>query len=160
MADTYSSLSDLHHIADLYRQIDSYLESSRYLEDPLDDGASEIFRKQLINDQAYFVLAWGQLEAMIEKACRNVIRHGRSQSDWKNRRIWMLYNPEDRRLSGLSFENRLTLVLEKGSENWKQTVQFYHIRNQIAHGNLGTDRMDVTEAIQDFFKIQSSLACE
>ena len=160
MADTHSSVSDLHHIANLYRQVDSYLESSRYLEDPLDDGASEIFRKQLINDQAYFLLAWGQLEAKIENACRSVIRHGRSQSDWKNRRIWMLYNPEDRRLSGMSFENRLALVLEKGSENWKQTVQFYHVRNKIAHGDLESDRINVTAAIQDFFHIQSSLACE
>ncbi len=45
--------------------------------------------KRLINDQAYFVLAWGQLEADIDKACRH--------------------------LSGLSFENRMTLVPEKGS---------------------------------------------
>ena len=160
MADTHSSVSDLHHIDDLYLQVDSYLESARILEDSLDDSTSKIYRKQRINDQAYFVLAWGQLEAEIEKACRSVIRHGQSQYDWKTRRVWTLYNPEDRRLSGLSFENRLTLVLEKGSENWKRTVQFYHIRNQIAHGKLLIYRIDVRAAIQDFFKIKSSLARE
>ena len=73
---------------------------------------------------------------------------------------WSLYNPDDRRLSGLSFENRLTLVVEKGSDEWRRTMQFYNVRNQIAHGTLLSDRIDVSGEIQEFFRIQSSLVRE
>ena len=104
------------------------------------------------------MLAWGQLEADIEEACREAIREGQSDEEWRHRRAWSLYNPEDRRLSGLSFENRLTLVVEKGSDDWKRTMQLYNVRNQIAHGDLLSGRIDMERVIQDFFRIQSSLA--
>ena len=106
------------------------------------------------------MLAWGQLEADIEEACRDAIRNGQSHEDWRHRRAWSLYNPDDRRLSGLSFENRLTLVLEKGSDDWKRTMELYNVRNQIAHGALLSARIDMQRAIGDFFRIQSSLARE
>ena len=115
------------------------------------DGATtqreRIEHKQRINDQAYFVLAWGQLEADIVDACRSTIRHAQTHGDWRDRRAWTQYNPDDRRLSGLSFENRLTLVLEKRSENWKKVSQHYSIRNQIAHGRLRSQRIDVSRVI-------------
>ena len=155
-------MSDLQAIAAVYEQVDLHIESLRDAE----DGAGEelapdrIDQDQMINDQAYFVLAWGQLEADIEEACREAIRDGQSYEDWRYRRAWSLYNPDDRRLSGLSFENRLTLVLEKGSDDWKRTMQLYNVRNQIAHGTLLSDRIDMARVIRDFFRIQSSLTRE
>ena len=120
-------MSDLQAIAAVYEQVDQQLQG---------------LQEQSINDQAYFVLAWGQLEADIEEACRDAIRDGQSHEDWRYRRAWSLYNPDDRRLSGLSFENRLTLVVEKGSDDWKRTMQLYTVRNQIAPGTL-LDRKSV-----------------
>ena len=72
------------------------------------------------------------METDIDEACRDAIRYAQAHEDCRYRRAWSLYNPYDRRLSGLSFENRLTL--EKGSGEWKRTVQLYNVRNQIAHG--------------------------
>ena len=102
----------------------------------------------------------GQLETDIDEACRDAIRHAQSHEDWRYRRAWSLYNPDDRRLSGLSFENRLALVLEKGSGEWKRAMQLYNVRNQIAHGNLLSERIDVSSEIEDFFRIRSSLVRE
>ena len=155
-------MSDLQAIAAAYEQVDLHLQSLRDAEDrtgeePAPEPADQ---EQRINDQAYFVLAWGQLEADIEDACRAAIRGGQSHEDWRYRRVWSLYNPEDRRLSGLSFESRLTLVLEKGSDDWKRTMQLYNVRNQIAHGTLLSARIDMARVIQDFFRIRSSLARE
>ncbi len=138
-------MSDLQAIAAVYEEVDQQLQS---------------LQEQSINDQAYFVLAWAQLEADIEEACRDAIRDGQSHEDWRYRRAWSLYNPDDRRLSGLSFENRLTLVVEKGSDDWKRTMQLYNVRNQIAHGTLLSDRIDVSSVIRNFFRIQSSLTRE
>ncbi len=163
MVESNSSVNALQQIVNLYQQVDYHLAtlfSELETDDNLSTVSDEIKRKRIINDQAYFVLAWGQLEAGIETACRKVIRHGQSRSDWSDRRVWSLYNPDDRRLSGLSFENRLTLVLEKGSSNWKRTLEFYQTRNQIAHGNLQSKRIEVSEIIQEFFDVLSSLASE
>ena len=144
-------MSDLRAIADLYAEVDDSLEALR--DKAVADGATtqreRIERKQRINDQAYFVLAWGQLEADIVDACRSTIRHALTHGDWRDRRAWTLYNPDDRRLSGLSFENRLTLVLEKRSENWKKVSQHYSVRNQIAHGRLRSQRTDVSRVIDE-----------
>ena len=155
-------MSDLRASAGVYEQIDLHLQGLGETEHGAGDepAPSPVDHEQRINDQAYFVLAWGQLEADIEEACRDAIRSGQSHEDWRYRRPWSLYNPDDRRLSGLSFENRLTLVLEKGSDEWKRTMELYNVRNQIAHGALLSARIDMASVIEDFFRIQSSLARE
>ena len=52
----------------------------------------------------------------------------------------------------------MTLVLEKGSENWKKVSQHYSVRNQVAHGRLRSQRIDVSRVIEEFYLIQASLA--
>ena len=151
-------MRDLPAIAAVYEHLDNFLESLRDAVDAGHDGFDRLAQQQRINDQAYFVLAWGQLESDIEDACRKAIRRGQTHRDWRRRRAWSLYNPDDRRLSGLSFEDRLTLVLEKGSEYWKRAMQHYNVRNQIAHGALRSERIDVSSVVQEFYLIQSSLA--
>ena len=113
-------MKDIQAIAALYEQVDNYLETLRDTEETAGGDAERdrVTHKQRINDQAYFVLAWGQLEAEIEEACRDAIRHAQRHSDWRHR-AWTLYNPDDPRLSGLSFQSRLTLVVEKDSYEWK-----------------------------------------
>ena len=37
-------------------------------------------------------------------------------------------------------------------------MQLYSVRNQIARGNLLSERIDVSSEIEDFFRIRSSLA--
>jgi hypothetical protein len=78
------------------------------------------------------------------------------------RRGWDLYNPDDSRLSGLSFENRAALGLDKDeragpNSPWKKVMRYYNLRNQIAHGNLQASGIDITEVVQDFFIIQGAL---
>lgn len=152
-------MRDIQAIAALYEQVDNFLETLRDTEETArDDARDHVAQKQRINDQAYFLLAWGQLEADIEEACRETIRRAQTHGDWRQRRAWTLYNPDDRRLSGLNFENRLTLVVEKDSDDWKRTLQHYNLRNQIAHGTLVPERINVSSVIEDFLRIQSSLA--
>jgi hypothetical protein len=160
MVEAHPSVSDLQAIAVAYERVDLHLQSLRDAEDGSSEDPSpeSVDREQRLNDQAYFVLAWGQLEADIEEACREAIREGQSHEDWRHRRAWSLYNPEDRRLSGLTFQNRLTLVIEKGSDDWKRTMELYNVRNQIAHGALLSGGIDMASVIRDFFRIQSSLA--
>ena len=57
-----------------------------------------------MNDQAYFVLAWGQLEADIAETCRDTIWKAQQDHVWEARRAWALYDPEGRRPPRLTFE--------------------------------------------------------
>ena len=160
MAEADPSVKDLRAIVGLYEELDSSLEMLRQAAEAAgdEDHRGHIEHSQTINDQAYFVLAWGQLEAAIDEACRNAIRLGRTHPDWRHRRAWTLYNPEDRRLSGLRFANRLSLVLDGATDEWKRTMRHYEVRNQIAHGRLRPERIDVSGVIDDFHVIQSALA--
>ncbi len=141
-------------IATLYQQVDNSLE---VLLDQVggDEERRHIEYQQKLNGQAYFIPAWGQLEAEIDEACRNVIRLGRSQEEWQHRRAWSLYDPKNLRLS---FRDRLTLVLDKSKDEWKKTMELYEVRNQIAHGDLRSEGIEVSIMLKEFDRILSSLA--
>ena len=152
-------MNDLPAIAALYTELDNYLETLR--NHATRGGGSDVIEHKLrVNDQAYFVLAWGQLESAIDDACRRAIRRGRDQQEWRLRRPWALYNPDDRRLSGLRFEDRAALVLDRDAEGRQCSLamQHYNVRNQIAHGALLSERIDVTAVIEQFLVIQAALA--
>ena len=82
-------MSDIDAIATLYQEVDNFFEGLR-------DQAKEaeercrIEYQQKLNEQACFVLAWGQLEAEINEACRNAIHLGQSHEEWRYRRAWSL----------------------------------------------------------------------
>ena len=150
-------MSDLEAIAALYQQLDNSLEDLREQHDAAGEAGERdrVARQQRLNEQAWFVLAWGQLEAEIGGACREAIRSGQSQEEWRDRRAWSLYDSDNPRLG---FRNRLTLVLDRSSDEWKRTVELYEVRNQIAHGDLRSEGIDVSTVIEDLHRIQSSLA--
>ena len=81
-------MSDLQAIAAVYEQIDLHLQGLRDREETAyEEGEQDrVAQEQTINDQAYFVLAWGQLETDMEEACRDAIRDGQSHEDWRYRR--------------------------------------------------------------------------
>lgn len=149
-------MSDLDAIAALFQQIDNALEDQRERHDAAGeaDERDRVARRQTLNEQAYFVLAWGQLEADIDDACRDAIRLGKAHADWRHRRAWIVYDEENPRLN---FRNRLTLVLDRSSDEWKRTLELYAVRNQIAHGDLRHAGINLPAVIEDFHRIQSSL---
>ena len=146
-------MSNIEAIATLYQQVDNFFEGLRE-QAKGDEDRCRIEYQQKLNDQACFVLAWGQLEANIDKACRKAIRSGRSHREWEHRRAWSLYNLKKLRLS---FRDRLTLVLDKSRGEWKRTMDYYEVRNQIAHGNLRSEGIDVSTVIEDFNHILSEI---
>ena len=119
------------------------------------EDRERIADERRINEQAYFVLAWGQLEADIDEACKGVIGEGRRNADWRigARRACS----ENLRMS---FRNRLTLVSEEGSDDRNLIMELYKVRNRIAHGTFLSEGIDVSGIIQDFFRIRLSLVRE
>ena len=157
MVEANPAVTDLNAIADLFQQVDNLLEDLRDQHDDSGDvdARDHVERQQNLNEQAYFVLAWGQFEAEVNDACRSVIRIGNSHEDWRQRRAWSLYDEENPRLS---FRKRLAFVLDQGSEEWTRTLELYQLRNQIAHGDLSHTGINLPTVIEDFRHVQASLA--
>lgn len=65
-------MSDLQAVVSAYEQIDQCLREPLATELNVGDGAvsGSIDRERRMNGQAFFLLAWGQLEAEISAACR------------------------------------------------------------------------------------------
>jgi hypothetical protein len=153
---------DLPFIQSVYLEVDAEFEGQRSAARVGGDAnaVNRIEQKQRINDQAYFVLCWGQLETAIDDKCRAVIRKRQSSGNWAVRRAWDIYNPDDDRLSGLRFEDRTALVLDRNAgagSPWAKVMRYYALRNQIAHGALQAQRIDVDEVVNEFFQIQAAL---
>ena len=133
--------------------LDVRLERDREARD--DAGIERVEQQQRINDSAYFILAWGQLEAEINRAAIEAVRRRLSSVNWDERRAWDAHDPDKMRTK---FEDRVALVLDRTSDIYKKTIRYYGWRNQIAHGtNLATG-IDVARTVQDFFVIAGSIA--
>lgn len=150
-------MKDLPRIVALYEEIDRRLDRER-IDAEEEDEAHRITLKQLINDHAYFVLCWGQLEVEIDEVCRDVIRRRKSDPNWDVRRGFDFYNPEDRRL--MTFDRRVAIVLDRGAGSGSPhglVMKYYELRNKIAHGRLETTRIYVAAVVADFYSIQAEL---
>ena len=152
-------MRDLEAIASSFLQVDNSLEDLRDRHHAAGEAEERdrVARQQRLNEQAYFVLAWGQLEAEVGEACRDAIRLGKSHEECRQRRAWSLYDSENPRLS---FRNRLMLVLDRISDEWRRTMELYDVRNQIAHGDLCSEGIDVPMVIEDLYRIRLWLACD
>ena len=142
-----------------YVLIDQYLETEwrSASSAPLDQAKIEI--RQRLNDHAYFLLCWGQIEVQHNESCRDALRKRRANPDWTKRRGWDLYNPDEKRLSGLSFEDRVTLVLDKEAKSgeWKMVIKWYNLRNSIAHGGSYEQRIELSLVVSEFYQVQSAI---
>ena len=151
-------MKDLARIEATWSKFDYVLEQE--LSSATVAARPKIVGQQIINDQAYFILCWGQLEVEIDEVCRAAVNRRRTHPDWQVRRAWDLYNPGEPRFSGLSFENRARLVLDgQGgrASPYALTIKHYGSRNQIAHGELRATRIDVSAFVTDCYLIQSAL---
>ncbi len=153
-------MTNLEAITALFQKFDNYLEELREQHDMAgqDDERDLVERHQILNEQAFYVLAWGQLEASIDDACREAIELGKSHPDWRRRRTWRVFHKIG--LRRLSFENRLTLVLDRGSTEYRDTLIHHEVRSQIAHGDLRSTIINLPIVIKEFRRIQSLLLQE
>ena len=145
-------------IAALYHEIDDGLvdliEAATIASDP---RLEKLLQKQIINEQAYFLLCWGQLESEINDACEALIARRRSNPNWELRRGFDFYDPDDTRLR---FERRVAMVLDRGAGRGgphAKVLSYYRIRNGIAHGALASVLVDLRKMIPEFYLIQAAI---
>ncbi|MBE7558310.1 hypothetical protein HS125_04955 [bacterium] len=92
-------------------------------------------RKMILNDQAYFVMLFAQLEDRITGKCRALIKRKSATGKWGSRRSWQILDAHD--VERMPFTRRVALLLEKGTADYTEVCGFYRDRCAIAHGQLG-----------------------
>ncbi len=152
-------MKELPAIESVYSELASSFERAGADAAIAGDGieAGRIERKQRINDSAYFILAWGQLEAEINRVATAAVRTRRADIRWEVRRAWDAHDPDTMRAK---FEDRAALVLDRfntTSDVYRRTIRYYGWRNEIAHGtNLATG-IDVASIILDLYQIAGEI---
>lgn len=144
----------------------TYTELATRLDRKLDaareqgDGAAVAWaeKQQLINDSAYFILVWGQLEVRIDEVCEAAVRQRRDSDDWSLRRAWDAFDPDNLRVR---FEDRSgprARPIQQESDAYERTLRYYRERNRVAHGRSLATAIDVPFIISDLYPIASELA--
>jgi hypothetical protein len=150
---------ELPAITAVYSELASSLDAQLIQAERAADAAlvGRIAHKQRINDSAYFILAWGQLEAEINRVAELAVRNRRSSIRWEDRRAWDAHDPESMRAK---FEDRAALVLDRlnvDSDAYRRTIRYYGWRNGIAHGTQLATGIDVPVVISDLYQIAGEL---
>ena len=145
-----SELNYLDAIAKLHTLVNRHLINLRISKEVI-DAENQIIdflssNKQSINDQAYFLLAWGQLEVQIRRTHDESDRNEETKDSTKKDH------------SRLSFKKQLSKVFEKDSNEWKRVWLYYTLRNDIAHGNLHAEFATISTMFADFLDIQSTIS--
>jgi hypothetical protein len=87
-------------------------------------------RKRELNTHAYFLFVFTRLEDHIKTQTISLIADKRANiSPWKTRAIWD--NTDDQKLH---FKKRVGLLTEKGHTEFNKIIDYYDLRNTIAHG--------------------------
>lgn len=152
-------MKDLAAITAVYGELATILDAQLAQAEQASNSAlvDRIVRKQRIHDSAYFILAWGQLEAEINRAAEQAIRTRRSSIRWEDRRAWDAHDPENMRAK---FEDRAALVLDRlnvVSDAYRRTIRYYGWRNGIAHGATLATGIDVPVVIGDLYQIAGEI---
>ncbi|MFI4988096.1 MAG: hypothetical protein ACHQF3_11710 [Alphaproteobacteria bacterium] len=150
----------LPEIVALYGQLDALLEAQREEALKAKDIATveRVERRQLINDHAYFVLCFGQLELEINDRCADLIRRRKADQDWSRRRGFDMYDADNLRLS---FEARTALLVDASAgpeKPFRRIMKFMDLRNKAAHGKFDDKGIDVAEIANEFRTLAGLLA--
>jgi hypothetical protein len=85
---------------------------------------------RVLNDHAYFLMLFAQLENHITVQCAKLVAAKKSTRSWRSRRLW-----DTTDLDNLSFMRKVALLTEKGHGIYNKMYDYYQIRCEIAHGN-------------------------
>ncbi len=108
-------------------------------EESANDENVEIFKERVkLNEKAYFLFLFTKFEKIIRDKSAELIKEktkGYNKKNWREKRAWYIL-PEKPYIErgDMSFLNRLYLLFLRESEDCKDIMDYYKLRNKLAHG--------------------------
>lgn len=87
--------------------------------------------RRSLNDQAYFLMMFAQLEDYINEKCQKLIGRKKASRKWVMRRLWDTVKADE-----LQFKKKVALLTDKSGAVYKKVIDYYKIRCGIAHGTI------------------------
>ena len=111
-----------------------------------------------INDKAYFVLMFSELEDRIAERVRKVIQRRSTTSSVLNQRVWKLLGRKEGN-RGLPFMDKTSMLLERGNAEYNMVKSHYDVRCDIAHGKASSiGSISIPSAYSDFVGLVKSIS--
>lgn len=107
-----------------------------------------------INDQAYFLLLFAQLDDLVTGRVKAQIEAGRRVPEWRERRLWDALDAK-RAVKDIPFKVRLALVIDQQRSEYRDAIALFDIRNSIAHGSALDSAVSINTAINQLQAIAS-----
>jgi hypothetical protein len=115
---------------------------------------NQLEEKRDVFERGIFVLMFGQFENAVNAAFKEALALRSTNPDWTRRRGWDM---SALKAKSVTFDTRLSLVMDRHARSFNRVLQTYAIRNHCAHG--GTDEpvgsIDALEA--DLYTWQGQL---
>lgn len=112
---------------------------------------------RIINDHAYFLLAFTRLEDRIKTIASVLIsKKINTLKSWSHRRVWGIIKKRSDN-DNLHFLEFVELLTEKGHTDYNLIKEYYEDRNNVAHGGL-LSSIDMVTVFNDFKRLFVDLA--
>jgi len=147
-------VTELDSILGTYARIDGHLADRLLGLAATDPAAADASWDRSVNDHAYFVLVVAQFERFVTDRAEAAVRARGSSADEQVRRLAALLQD---RVRALSFAERLSIVVDRGSHLYRDVREAYETRNRIAHGTLLDTAIDVTATADMLRTVADSL---
>jgi hypothetical protein len=128
-----AKLKDFQAVVDTWLEIDSLLslDQNKAQLRGHNRKAQKIAGLRAQNDRAYFLLIFARFEQHLNSTVSGFVLRRQASTSWNFRRGWDVVQVAN--LRRIPFLNRLAYALDKLSPDYGTVVQYYNIRNSLAH---------------------------
>jgi hypothetical protein len=134
-------MRDIGEIKALYVETDARLAELEAAA-PTEDQKLALQIKRMINDSAYFLLAFGQFEEAVRTRASEIVVD-RMRKPAGERSPWDVIDVDRHDFMGC-----VALVCEKGHRDYTTIGEYYRERNRIAHGDWPRETILVPEVLK------------
>ncbi len=106
--------------------------------------------KRMINDSAYFLLAFAQFEDAAKARVAQISARRRQAPSWDNRTPWDVLDTER-----LSLMDVVALLFQKGMSDYNEIGRYKDDRDLIAHGDWPSQSIFVPRLIQRLGQLEA-----
>ena len=117
-------------------------------------GIDRMEEKRDVLERGVFVLMFGQFETAVDDVFQNALNARVSNPDWTHRRGWDAHSSSGRKVS---FDTKLSMVLDRQSPTFNRVMQTYAVRNHCAHGGTTSPLGSIDALENDLYQWQAEL---
>ncbi len=143
----------------LYLEIDEHYQQKEFeaKNRGWEKRAARIAQLRILNDHAYFLFLFSRFEDHVRSESKKLITKMQSGATGRhNKRAWEFVSRKNLD-EQLTLKNRVALLIDKGSADFRLISEYYDIRNEVAHGGSFSGPLLISRVIVDLERLHKKL---